>query len=267
MSKIIRMMIACILCVQGVAFASTLVFEKAPLNVVLPVGQQRYISFPEPVAFRMDDRYGNLLSVEKARSVIYFTAGKAFQTHQFVVKTKSNKVILLNISASKKASDEPITVVYPDMKPKGEDSNIGVMKSVGIQALIRYAMQQYYAPKRLLHSVAGIATGDHLNSANYPLFASGEVSNVILQSFTSGDLTVTAVYVKNNLPMAVDLKMNAICGQWVGASFFPQSRLTKANSEYDNTMLFLVSHSDFFSTYQGSCGLSQSSQKMLEKKR
>ena len=237
------------------AYASTLVFDKAPLNIVLPVGKQRYVVFPEKIAFRMDESYSNKLGVEKANEVIYLTAKQAFKAHQFLIKTKTNKVILINISAQQKASDDPINVIYPNMKPENSVSGVGELKSVGLADLMRYAMQEYYAPKRLLHPVKGIMTGEALNTNRYPLFGSGAISSVALQSFSSGDLTVTAIYLKNNLSMPVNLDMNMICGRWVAASFFPQSRLMPANSSHDTSMLFLVSHNDFISTYQGTCGM------------
>ena len=68
---------------------------------------------------------------------------------------------------------------------------------------------------------------------------------------------------KNNKNVDVDLIDDStgqpvdICGTWVGSVFFPQSKLTPAGSKHDSTMLFLLSHGDFISTYKGTCDLGE----------
>ncbi|WP_440993548.1 TIGR03749 family integrating conjugative element protein [Cysteiniphilum litorale] len=244
---------------QANASQLKLVWDKRPLNIVLPVGVQRMISFPEKVALGLPQDAQNLFEVQNDNKTLYITAKQSFAPQQFVIRTQSNRVILVNLSAQDKASHQMIDVIYPKVIPVDQNNDDDhVNEAVSLKALLRYSMQHYYAPKRLLHPVRGISESMRFNGKSYALFPSGIVMATPLVSFTGGGLTVTAIYLKNAVNLPVDLNPNEICGTWKASSFFPQSRLLPSGSRYDSSMLFLVSNNDFISQYNGTCSLSSS---------
>ena len=237
-----------------------IVWQKKPLNIVLPVGKQRLISFPEKVAFGLPEDAQALLNVQNDNKTLYVTAQKDFAPQQFVIRTVSNQVILINFSAEEKASDQMLDVVYPKVTPLDRNSDQSNRASVvSLKALLRFSIQHYYAPARLTHPVAGISQTMDFDGKSYALFPSGIVMATPLASFTGGGLTVTAIYLENAINLPVDLTPSEICGNWKAASFFPQSRLLAAGSRYDSSLLFLVSSNDFISQYNGTCSITQDS--------
>ena len=239
---------------------TTLVWDKKPLDIVLPTDKQVYISFPTTVSFGMQSQYSKILDIQNNNNTLYLKANADFETHQFKVRA-DDKIILINLSASKEASVDPINVIFKE-EPKTETKNpFKTANKVSMQDLIRYAVQQYYAPKRLLVDNRNISHSKQYSGTKYNLFGDGSVTAIALDSYSTKDLTVTALYIKNNKNVDVDLidegtgKPIDICGTWAGSILFPQSKLTPAGSKYDSTMLFLLSHGDFISTYKGTCGL------------
>ena len=128
---------------------TTLVWDKKPLDIVLPTDKQVYISFPTTVAFGMQSQYSKILDLQNNNNTIYLKAKADFEPHQFKVRA-DDKIILINLSASEKASVDPINVIFKEEPKKDTKKPFGSSNKVSMQDLIRYAVQQYYAPKRLL---------------------------------------------------------------------------------------------------------------------
>ena len=266
----LRLKIAIGLCaLSSLGFADIVqVWDKKPIDIVLPVGEQRFITFPDKVAFGLPSNYQSKLTVQNDNKTLYVTANAAFEPHQFKVKTASNKLVLINLSAQKEASDEPVSIVYKDSdmpaKTKAAVHSAtdpfipGKQPNISLTKLMRYSIQQYYAPERLLQPVSGINLTQTFNGKAYNLFPTGAVTAIPLNSYQANNLTVTAVYIQNNLSLDVAIdpeNPNQICGDWSVISVFPQSVLMPAGSEYDRSMLFLVSKNDFISQYNSTCGL------------
>ena len=229
-----------------------MVWDKIPLDIVLPVGKQRLVSFPDKVAFALPSSMKSLLNIQNDNKTLYITATKAFPVRQFIVKTSSNKVIIINLSASINASQQMIDVIFPVI---GKNIDHTANNKVSLKSLLRYSMQYFYAPDRLKMPINGISKSAEFSTKKYDLFTSGEVNATPLFSFTGGGLTVTAIYLKNAIAIPVDLNPTEICGKWKSSSFFPQSKLTPSGTKYDSSMLFLVSSNDFISQFNGTCGV------------
>jgi integrating conjugative element protein (TIGR03749 family) len=252
-----RILFFILFCLSSSCFASTtLVWNKKPLNINLPVDRQVHISFPGTVMIGLPTQLQGVVSVENANQTIYLTASGAFPITQIKLKTlKDNKIILINLSASKNASTDNINVVFPQQeKAKNHDS---YNTNISMQSLMAYTIQQYYAPERLLTDNDNITKSMSYDNRAYNLFADGTVTAIPLDSYSSDTLNITAIYLKNNTDHVVNLKPQAICGSWVASSYFPQSKLLKAGNKGDSSMLFLVSTNDFVSNYKGTCGLGE----------
>ncbi|WP_150467609.1 DUF3438 family protein [Francisella sp. SYW-9] len=243
----------------SVGYSRVLVWNKAPLNIVLPVSKQIYVSFPESVKVGLNSNLLQVLDVQNANDTLYLTAKRSFKPVQIKLRTANNKIIFINLSAQEKASTEPVQVIYT--KPVQKSDNPFKSNAVSMQDLIQYTVQQYYAPKRLLSDNPNIQESMRFHTKNYKLFADDSITAIPLNSYTSGSLTVTAIYLKNNLPISVNLidpntqKPIDICGNWTGSIFFPISKLSKAGTAHDSSMLFLLSKNDFISVYKSTCDL------------
>jgi integrating conjugative element protein (TIGR03749 family) len=233
---------------------TTLVWNKKPIDITLPVGKQIYISFPDTVELALPDDLVDALDIQNSNNVLYITAKEEFGTHQLKVRAKNDQIILINFKAQEKASVEPINIIFPQVAEKKEESPFAD-DQVSMQDLLQFTIQQYYAPKRLLEDNSYIRKIMSFDNQKYNLFADNVVTAIPLDTYSSDDLHVTAVYLKNNTTQEIKLSPTGICGTWVGSSYFPQSILAPAGQDHDSSMLFLVSKSDFISTYEGSCAL------------
>ena len=237
---------------------TTLVWNKAPLDVVLPVDKQVYITFPTQVQYFLPESLYGKLDVQNNNDVVYLTAKTEFADTQIKVRA-GNQIILMNFSAQKDASTTPINVIFPKKVTEEKKSlnPFAANNNVTMQDLLRYTIQQYYAPERLITENNAITHSQELGAKQYQLFADGSVTALALDSYTANGITVTAIYLKNNTKQDINLTPNDICGTWVGSAYFPQSKLKANGSKYDSTMLFLLSKNDFISTYHGTCGLGE----------
>ncbi|WP_203249823.1 DUF3438 family protein [Cysteiniphilum marinum] len=247
------------------SYSQVISWHLKPIDMVLPVGKQRLVVMPEPAVFGGD--YQGLLDIQYGNQSFYLTALTEFEQKQFVMKTASGKTIFVNVSAtdSADASDDAIRVIYganaelmndSAFSAWGGESVSSISPTITLQQLMRFSMQHYYAPKRLIKQVKGIRQSKRFsNQKPYGLFPSGAVTSIPLASFSGGGYTITAVFLKNNLAVDYDLSMNELCGTWVAASYFPQSKLMASGTQYDSSMLFLVSQNDFVSQFNGTCGV------------
>lgn len=265
-SHVLNKVIAGVLCLSGLCMAGnvladiTMVWRKTPLNITVPVGtkaqaKELEVTFPEKVLFGMPADLSGKLSVMNDNKTLYLTASQPFAIHHnIVVKTQSGKMVLLNISASKDGGQTPINVVYAK---SGTDKKKPIAtypsKHISMQALVRYATQQLYAPKRLLKRVPGISQVGEFHGKTYKLVLDGSLMAMPLYSFAGGGMVVTAVLLRNNLATPVTIAPQMFCGHWVAFSPFPQSRLLAHGSRFDSTTGFFVSRNDFLSVFNAGC--------------
>lgn len=241
----------------------TVVWRKTPLNITVPVGTKTHpkeleVSFPEKVAFGMPQDLASKLTVMNDNKTLYLSASSAFSVHHnIVVNTQSGKMVLLNISASKEGLQTPINVVYVkpnvDTHPSSTQKANYPSRNISMQALVRYAVQQLYAPKRLLQHVPGISQVGTFHGRAYTLVPDGSIMAMPLYSFSGGGRVVTAVLLRNNLKRPVNIVPEMFCGKWVAFSPFPQSRLLSHGSRYDSTTGFFVSRNDFNTVFNAGC--------------
>lgn len=224
---------------------------ETPIVIILPVGKERIIHFPGQVQFGYDRSLlpSYLLQVQNNNETLYLTAYQAFPTQRVKIKlVNSGKIIYLDLSAKNQgASNIPLDVVIqnpeenlPATQQNSEETNISYL------TLTRFAAQQLYAPQRLItEASADIYRTPMHTSHTVPLLLDGSVIAMPLASWRGGDLTVTAVLLRNQLQQSIDLDPRQLCGDWRAATFFPQNQLSKAGEPRDTTTVFLVSDSSF----------------------
>jgi integrating conjugative element protein (TIGR03749 family) len=224
------------------------VWDKAPINVVLPVGQERMITFPDLIQFGYDKDSlpPNILGVQNNNGTLYLTAHKAFQPQRIDVRRiKTGHIILLNISAQQGADNTPLNVVMAQDQIQNTAQGNQEMQGVNPIALMRFAEQQLYAPKRLLVIPGNIFVTPMHTTKTVQLILDGRVVATPQRSWRSGIYFVTAVTLHNMSNDLISLDQKRMCGNWRMSAFFPTSVLTSRGSFRDTTTAFLVSTESF----------------------
>lgn len=244
------------------------IWQQAPINVILPVGKERMVSFPGAISFGYDKSVlgDNVLSVQNNNGTLYLTAKTAFTTQRVEVKCQNNgQIILLNLSAQANASDTPLDVVIAQANnvsalsvpntpaPVSDSQTINpsfTETTPSYVELTRFAAQQLYAPKRLLVQPLSIYRTPMHTKKSVPLLLDGSVAAMPIASWRGGNLTVTAVLFRNQLHQPNTLDARHLCGSWQAASFFPQTVLAPAGQREDSTTVFLVANRAFSDAMQ-----------------
>ena len=228
----------------------TIVWERAPIAVTLPIGKERFISFPSAVQFGYDKTHLSdaALRVENDHETLYLTAEKPFATERVEAKLATGDIVLMDISTVASGDDNPIDVVLP----KNTSADTAISNSQGSQdldyvSLTRYAIQQLYAPTRLLTDSSAITRFPMETTHVVPLFYDDSISAMPLASWRDSDSYITAVLIKNRLNQPLRLDPRLLCGDWKAATFFPHSTLAQKglSLNQDTSTLFVVSDRPF----------------------
>jgi len=258
---------AALFCISSISYAANtlntdsnsdvhVVWKRAPIEVTLPVGKERFVTFPSGVKFGYNKNLlpSSVLSVENDNQTLYFDAKKPFKTQRTEVKLNDGEIILLDINAKKNANDNPVDIVFPKkVKSITTTTDQSVSRSsVTYVTLIRYAVQQLYSPERLLKQSSSITRFPMETAHTVPIFYDDSVSAMPLASWQGGDYFVTAVFIENLLNQPLKLDPRLICGDWKTASFYPQTTLSSHGTpiNQDATTLFIVSDKPFSEAIQ-----------------
>jgi len=235
------------------------VWKQTPINIVLSVNKERMISFPSSVEFGYDKSVlpDDSLKIQNNNGTLYLFAKKNFSTQRVAVRLQnSGQIILLDLSAQKEADSTPIDIVIADkrkeqtpsqLKREADDVNQNgrTDSSINYVTLTRFAVQQLYAPKRLLTQPHAIYRTPMHTHKTIPLLRDGSVMAMPIASWRKGDTTVTAVLLRNTLAQSLTLDPRILCGSWQATTFYPRSVLAPASSQYDATTVFLISQQSF----------------------
>lgn len=234
--------------------AEHVVWDQTPIAVVLPVGKERRVHFPGAcqVGYDKTRLTDDILRVQNNNGTLYFLAKKTFGEERVPVKCANGTIVLLDISAKKIASTTPLSIVIPDVPtvtsratpPPAEDTNDTPTTQLPVTplALTRFAVQQVYAPPRLLTESEHMYRVPMHTANTIPLVWDGSFTAKPLASWRGGDYFVTAVLLKNNLPQPLTLHPHDWRGHWQTATFFPKNQLGARGEMTDQTTVFLVSN-------------------------
>ena len=229
-----------------------IIWRRTPIKITLPVGKERFVSFPSEVTFGYNSHRLSpaMLRVENDNQTLYLLAKKPFSVQRTEARLANGEIVLLDINAKKSALDNPIDIILP----KKVNNNIATINnqnisqsSVNYVSLTRYAIQQLYAPQRLLKQSISIRRFPMETEHVVPLFYDGSGSAMPLASWRGGNLYVTALLIKNLLNQSLRLDPRLLCGDWKAASFYPQTLLAPRGTPInrDTATLFVVSKEPF----------------------
>jgi len=238
--------------------AERVLWDKRPIVVHIQRNHERIIHFPDDIRYWLPDQLQRKVTVLAANGVLYIRALESFSRTRIRVQgLHSQQIYLLDVMANDTAgiADELIVMTADTVINQAKDKT---QKTVGQDwrvRLSRYAVQQLYAPERLLKGDSAIKRIPVVSQI-IPLIRGGVIEAVPIASWQGGGLMVTAVRLKNKQmhPLVLQFTSSgegnsvnlsqAIRGSWLTATL--QHRWLGAMGQKDDTTtLYLVSAQSF----------------------
>lgn len=232
------------------------IWDKLPIQFIVPVGEERIISFPDSVNVKS---IGTGLTTDKVeilnnKGTLYIKSKKEFAPVRIAVTLqKSNDVILVDILSKDNVPNTSVEVMLKEDLSK-KDTSKNILPNSDYISLIRSAIHELYAPERLLEEHSNFKRTPMHTTSNIHLFWNKQVIAKPLASWSSGNHYVTAVILKNMSEKNLELNYEGIRGTWIAASLYPTDNLTKKGTKNDRTTLFLVSNKPFHYAYLSNRG-------------
>ena len=253
--RLILMMLGAWVCFSANATSTEhVLWEKVPISIQLPIGEERMIRFPAPISI-VDSELDEDMGIMKLEDALYLNANKSFKGKRLVVQLMpEGEAIVLKFSANESyRSVVPVEVLLPNADEDAKDSLSQRSQSaithqasspVNPVSLTRFAIQSLYAPARLLVMLDGVTRTPMQTKKYVPLVYGASVSAHPLISWTADGLYVTAVELKNDLNKKIILDPRSLQGSWETATFYPTNTLNPRNF-HETTTVFLVSSRPF----------------------
>jgi integrating conjugative element protein (TIGR03749 family) len=225
-------------------------WQKAPIPIVLTVGEERLLHFPAPVTVGLPSVLEPVLRTQSVNGTVYLRASSPFAAQRVLVRElDGGQVYLIDLSAETDGGGTSPVTIYREVSRANESDRADNEPDGrhGYVSLTRFAARQLYAPTRLLLSGTGVVRVPVQRRA-VPLIRGGTVSAVPLASWRSGDLYVTAVKLENRSSQAHTLDPRTLRGAWLTATF-QHARLLPQGDEADTTAAYLVSALPFDSVW------------------
>lgn len=253
------------------------VWTGRPFDITIPVGVERVVKFDAEriqVAFPTD--LWGIATAESSQGVVYLRTTRPFENVRVRFRNKdTGKIYSLNVDAVVGESDlTPIRIIdesandidgslVESSMQNGHESEIAILPESavtteppvspeeqeiepvvhGAPTLVRYAMQNVYAPKRLIYELDDVYKisfdGDDRNISLVPGVG---VKSRVLGQWKNNDRYITAIYLQNLTNQSVDLDPRVLTGRhyWDIAALM-HSVLAPANTYGDSTTLVAIS--------------------------
>ncbi len=254
------------------AAAETVRWERTPIPLRLEVGRERMVVFPRggEVGIPRELAQSGALRVAFVNDTAYWNAYAPFEAYRVPVRLSDGMVVLFDVSAGTGAAGGTLRVVRP-----GDDADLAVggLAAGGGDAaapsdgermlrLIRFAVQQDYAPARVAGTLPGAARasadveGDL--SRLYRHADAGRIEVRLRSCWTAFGLHVAGLEFVNTGDAAVDLdprllqhaagpEVNGFARRFVAAGWLA-STLAAAGRPGSATMVYVVTRRPFAET-------------------
>src|SRR5690606_38015016 len=157
----VSLMVFCLVLSPFARADQTLVWNNAPVPVLLPVGKEVRFIFPTDVTLQVPHSViAKLDSLAPNQQMVYWTAKEAFDSARVIAMSHDGgSVYLIDLSASANAPsdnmrlEDPARINVGDERDAASPDRVASAPSLQDPAeivLTRYASQTLYAPKRLM---------------------------------------------------------------------------------------------------------------------
>jgi integrating conjugative element protein (TIGR03749 family) len=234
------------------------VWNKLPIQVVLPVNLERLVTFNVPVRVDLPPDLDattlrTQIVADTNSGTIYWTALKPFGSHRVQVQDIVTKnIYLLDLTSSTDARDTTrLEVTVPGTNSPETSPTPASTNQQGADVaepdpviLTRMAAQHLYAPERLLQVPDGVFRTPVRQTSTDALFHGAKVEATPIVAWRSGELTVTAVKLKNLNAAELILDPRTLRGHWQTATF-QHNLLKPQGTARDTTAAYLISTTPF----------------------
>jgi integrating conjugative element protein (TIGR03749 family) len=239
--------------------AEVVEWRNVPLSIVLTVGEERVLAFPDNVQVGVPAALTpELFRTQSTGGTVLWLARRPFETQRVQVRLMSSgRVMLFDVTAvdsrgHASGSAEPIQVIFPEAV--SGTGNAGDAAAPTPIALTRYAAQQLYAPLRVLRDVPEIRRVPMGTAPSVELYRGADLRAEPLGSWQGGGLYITAVRLTNLGSARVVLDPRRLRGRFVAATF-QHNTLGPANTRSDTTCVYLVTDRPFTASIVPSSGV------------
>ena len=251
-----------------------IVWDRTPLGIMLPVNQERQVTFPAPVEVGMPAGLADVVRTQVVAGTVYWLAKKDFTPQRIQVRdTATGQIYLVDLSARASASPAPVIIALAPTDPTsaafgltGGSAGPAAGPAAGPVAesappappriptydyatLTRFASQSLYAPRRLTPALPGVFRTP-VDERPLDLVRGESIQATPLIAWRSGNLHVTAVRLRNRGASSVILDPRSLRGLWLAATF-QHARLLPRGDEADTTAVYLISAKPFEHAVQG----------------
>jgi len=239
----------------------TLVWNKLPLTIVLPVNEEIRVTFPTDVTLQLPISITEQLeSLAPNQQVVYWKAKAPFDSIRAIATANDNEsVYLIDLVAQTGAVNEHLHIEDPDRVVNQHASNANrSFATESIQELLdppeilltRFASQSLYAPRRLMPVSSDIHAQPMTPfPTTFPLMRSqaGEQYRYSVAGAWSGyGRYITAVMITNLSPISIQINPGLLTGNFTHVTA-QHLTLGASGSLEDRTTLYLISDAPFAS--------------------
>lgn len=247
-----------------------IVWDRTPLGIMLPVGQERQVTFPAPVEVGMPAGLADVVRTQVVAGTVYWLAKKDFTPQRIQVRdTATGQIYLIDLSARASASPAPVIIALAPTDPTSAAFGLAggsagpaagpaadsappappKIPTYDYATLTRFASQSLYAPRRLAPTLPGVFRTP-VDERPVELVRGESIQATPLIAWRSGNLHVTAVRLRNRGASSVILDPRGLRGLWLAATF-QHARLLPRGDEADTTAVYLISAKPFEHAVQG----------------
>lgn len=244
MNKLILMFLVC--CMPTALFAGDaekIIWDKKPIAITLPIGQERLVIFPSDVRVQVPRAVRHMLRTISNDGVVYWRANAPFDVERIKVQLiESGQIVMIDLAASeKRTKTSDIEILISSSEKQASPSSQAVAStSLDYVGLTRFAAQSLYAPERLITQPFGV-TRTQLDAQSTDKLIRGEIIQATpMISWQSNGLFITAVKLTNLTTNKLVLDPRDIRGRWEAATF-QHVHLGPSGTTEDTTSVYLVS--------------------------
>jgi integrating conjugative element protein (TIGR03749 family) len=232
-----------------------LLWDKHPLQLSLPIGKERLVSFPQGVRVGIPDSIAGQLKTQSLNGTVYWTASEVFtSTRVQIQSTDGSQRYLIDLSATNDAETSDVQILLPattnpatisatSATPRSKRQH-PTNSSLDYITLTRFAAQQLYAPARVLTTPHQVQRSRVQQVPIQHLLRGFKVDATPIAAWRKGRLFVTAVRLQNQTQQPITLHPLQLRGRWHAATF--QHGVLKAHGNTDDTTaVYLISDQPF----------------------
>lgn len=236
------------------------IYDRAPLRVVLAAGRERRIYLPWEAALHLPPEASEL-QAQVVGATIYLTGQKGSPIVRIMAEGLDGQGMIpldvqvrdqiagvpdeMEISVATRGRDSRANGRVASRRNRVDDEDDDEEPAApDLVQLTRYCSQQLYAPQRLIKTPPGVRAVDLRSKPVAGLYRGGAVMTTPIGAWRSSTLFVTAVRFTNRSHAPIELDMDMLRGHWVAAT--PQHHvLAPAGDDADTTAVCLISEQSF----------------------